>query len=160
MTSLCLVEEYAATFDFFFDNCNCNQCDGVEELKEVEEKVDAKAGLELKSMAVEEDLKSKKLKKNQVKEIGKSSQKPVCPTCTKTFSTNKNLKRHIKIHSEEKPYQCSEQDCNLSFTRKDHLDRHMRKHSGEKPFSCDLCNEKFPYLKSLHRHMKNKVCTK
>ena len=156
MTSHCLVEEYASSFDFIFDNCNCNQCDGEEELEEI---VDAKAGLELKSMFVEEPLKSKKLKKNQIKEIGTSSKKPVCPTCTKTFSTNKNLKRHIKIHSE-KTYQCSEQGCNLSFIRKDHLVRHMRKHSGEKPFSCDLCDEKFPYLKSLHRHMNKKVCTK
>ena len=88
------------------------------------------------------------------------SKENVCSTCLKTFSTKKTLKRHIKIHSDEKTYQCSEHDCNLSFTRKDHLDRHMRKHSGEKPFSCDLCYEKFPYLKSLHRHMKNKVCTK
>ena len=131
-----------------------------DEILDMEERVDAQAGSELKSLVVEEPLRSKELKKNQNKEIGTSSKKPVCPTCTKTFSTNKNLNRHIKIHSEEKPYQCSEQDCNLSFTRKDHLDRHMRKHSGEKPFSCDLCNEKFPYLKSLHRHMKNKVCTK
>ena len=154
MASLCLVEEYGDIFNFFFDNCCCNQCN------RMEERVDAEAGLELKIMVVEEDLKSKKLKRNQIKEIGTSSKKPVCPACNKTFSTGKILKRHIKIHSEEKTYQCSEQDCNLSFKRKDHLNRHMRKHNGEKPFSCDLCNEKFPYLKSLHRHMKNKVCTK
>ena len=108
MASLCLVEEYGDIFNFFFDNCDCNQCN------RMEERVDAQAGSELKSMVVEEPLRSKELKKNQNKEIGTSSKKPVCPTCTKTFSTNKNLKRHIKIHSEEKTYQCSEQDCNFT----------------------------------------------
>ena len=55
--------------------------DGVEELKEVEEKVDAKAGLELKSMVVEKDLRSKKLKKNSNKEIGTSSNGQLISKC-------------------------------------------------------------------------------
>ena len=158
---LCLVEEYPATFVFFFDNCNCNQCDGVEELKEVED------------MAVEEDLRSKKLKKNQNKEIVTSSKNPVCPTekatpskgticstCHKTFSTKKILKRHSKIHSDEKSHPCPNQDCKMSFTRKDHLIYHMVKHTKEKPFSCDSCNEKFAYKRSRDKHLENKVCMK
>ena len=91
MTSLCLVEEYADSFDF----CNCNQCDGVEELKEVEETIDAKAGLELKSMVVEEDLRSKKLKKNQNKEIGTSSKGQLISKCL--FSVMDSSKIATKI---------------------------------------------------------------
>ena len=143
MTSLCLVEEYAATFNFFFDNCNCNQCDGVEELKEVEEKVDAKAGLELKSIVVEEATPSKGI---------------FCSTCDKTFTSKKILKRHSKIHSGEKSHPCPNQNCKKSFTRKDHLMNHMVKHTKEKPFSCDSCNEKFAYKKSRDKHLKNKIC--
>ena len=154
MASLCLVEEYGNIFNFFFDNCDCNQCN------RMEERVDAEASLELKIMVAEEDLKSKKLKGNQIKEIGTSSKKPACPTCNKTFSTGKILKRHIKIHSEEKSYHCSEQDCNLSFTRKDHLNSHMRKHSGEKLFPCTSCKVSFASKQSRDRHSKNKnVCS-
>ena len=162
MTSLCLVEEYADTFDFFFDNCNCNQCDGVEELKEVEE-----------SMVVKEDLRSKNLKKSQNKEIGTSSKNPVfptekatpskgifCTTCDKTFTTKKILKRHSKIHSGENSHPCPNPNCKMSFARKDHLMNHMVKHTKEKPFSCDSCNEKFAYKKSKDKHLKNKICMK
>ena len=136
----------------------------------------AEVCLKFKNMVVDEELggktwdeilemEGKISQKNPCQKVKQTimatpSKEKKCSTCHKMFSTKKILKRHNKIHSEEKTYQCSEQYCNLSFTRKDHLDRHMRKHSGEKPFSCDLCNEKFPYLKSLHRHMKNKVCTK
>ena len=63
MASLCLVEEYGDIFNFFFDNCCCNQCN------RMEERVDAEASLELKNMVVEENLRPKKLKKNQYKQI-------------------------------------------------------------------------------------------
>ena len=85
MTSLCLVEIYLG-----IDFCNCNQCDGVEELKEVEETIDAKAGLEL-----EEDLRSKKLKKNQNKEISTSSKGQLISKCL--FSVIDSSKIATKI---------------------------------------------------------------
>ena len=53
-----------------------------DEILDMEERVDAQAGSELKSLVVEEPLRSKELKKNQNKDIGTSSKKPVCPTCT------------------------------------------------------------------------------
>ena len=93
----------------------------------------------------------------QKKEIGKSSNKHVCFACNKTFTTQKILKRHIKIHSDEvKKHQCSETGCDFSFTRKDHLNRHMRAHTGEKPFSCTFCKESFTTKESKVRHTKNK----
>lgn len=39
------------------------------------------------------------------------------------------------------PHQCSE--CDKTFTRATHLKRHMTIHSEERPFSCDLCDKKF-----------------
>ena len=152
MASLCLVEEYGNIFNFFFDNCDCNQCN------RMDERVDDEAGLELQIMDVEDNLRPKKLKKNQNKETGTSL--PVCPTCNKNFSTNKILKRHIKIHSDGKNYQCSEEGCNLSFTRKDNLNTHMRKHTGEKLFSCTSCKKYFASKQSKDRHTKNRnVCS-
>ena len=83
-----------------------------------------------------------------------------CSTCDKIFSTKKILKRHSKIHSDEKSHPCPNLNCKMSFTRKDHLVNHMVKHSKAKPFSCDSCNEKFSYKKSRDKHLKNKICMK
>lgn len=38
-------------------------------------------------------------------------------------------------------HQCTE--CDKTFTRATHLKRHMTIHSEERPFSCDLCDKKF-----------------
>lgn len=68
--------------------------------------------------------------------------KDVCTICLKTFTSKKNLRSHMKGHSNEKiitkkdplherPYLCSE--CGLRFVRNDYLVIHMRRHLGLKP---------------------------
>ena len=100
-------------------------------------------------------------KENQKKEIDRpSSKENLCHFCKKPFSTYKNLKRHIKIHTREKSYPCLKKNCKMSFTRKDHLNTHMWKHTQKKSFFCHICHRAFSFKNSINKHLRNKVCTK
>ena len=80
MASLCLVEEYGNIFNFFFDNCDCNQCN------RMEERVDAEASLEFESIGVVESLRPKTLDKISEMQTGVSEKTPFA---------NENQKKEI-----------------------------------------------------------------
>ncbi|PRD28125.1 UNVERIFIED_CONTAM: Ras-responsive element-binding protein 1 [Trichonephila clavipes] len=46
-----------------------------------------------------------------------------CNICLYTTSKTTNLRRHLLIHSREKPFQCDV--CSKSFTQKQTLHRHI-----------------------------------
>ncbi|KAL3462039.1 hypothetical protein BJX64DRAFT_288781 [Aspergillus heterothallicus] len=47
-------------------------------------------------------------------------------------------------------FQCG--TCSQSFTRIDHLGRHVRSHTQEKPYRCQVCNKRFGRVDLLSRH--------
>ncbi|KAB7507091.1 Zinc finger and BTB domain-containing protein 8A.1-A [Armadillidium nasatum] len=51
-----------------------------------------------------------------------------CPHCpNSTFTCNSNFRRHLRLHSGERPFKCPR--CQYTATRKQHLQSHMfRKH--------------------------------
>ena len=60
-----------------------------------------------------------------------------CSFCGKSFSHSKNLKRHMRIHTEKGPYSCSM--CTKLFTKRENLKKHIRTHT--RPFVCSLCSK-------------------
>ncbi|XP_010009146.1 PREDICTED: zinc finger protein 777-like, partial [Nestor notabilis] len=62
----------------------------------------------------------------------KSLRKPVmkCTLCKKIFSCTYNLHRHVRTHTQERPYCCP--TCKKCFTRKTHLSRHQKIHERQK----------------------------
>ncbi|XP_059813324.1 zinc finger protein 281-like isoform X1 [Hypanus sabinus] len=76
----------------------------------------------------------------------------VCEHCCASFRSSYHLRRHILIHTGERPFQCSQ--CNMCFIQKYLLQRHEKIHSGEKPFCCDQCNMRFIQKYHMERHKR------
>ena len=76
--------------------------------------------------------------------------KYTCTICQKMVGSKK---RHMKIHTGEKVYKCTE--CGTSFTQASNLTRHMLTHSvAEKLHNCTECTKSFNRLQTLARHVQ------
>ncbi|KAG8908969.1 homeodomain transcription factor ste12 [Tulasnella sp. 403] len=55
----------------------------------------------------------------------------VCPlySCSRTFKRMEHLKRHVRTHTLEKPYECDK--CGKRFSRSDNLTQHQRTHGRD-----------------------------
>ncbi|KAF4803625.1 hypothetical protein TURU_014645 [Turdus rufiventris] len=76
----------------------------------------------------------------------------ICDHCFGAFRSSYHLKRHILIHTGEKPFECDM--CDMRFIQKYHLERHKRVHSGEKPYQCERCMQSFSRTDRLLRHKR------
>ena len=81
-----------------------------------------------------------------------SLQKPnQCKWCEFSSITKQDFTQHLLTHSGEKQHHCKE--CGSSFSRAQHLKAHLRVHSGEKPYKCPQCNYSSAQSGPLKRHM-------
>lgn len=62
----------------------------------------------------------------------------------------------LKIESSERPFVCTQKDCNRAFKRLEHLKRHHRIHTGERPFKCHVkgCFKAFARSDNLAQHLR------
>uniref|UniRef100_A0A674BII2 C2H2-type domain-containing protein n=1 Tax=Salmo trutta TaxID=8032 RepID=A0A674BII2_SALTR len=107
-----------------------------------------------------------------------------CPHCEEIFPFLSKLKIHLKIHTGENLYSCTDcgknfttlkvliihqrvheqihtgekpylcSDCVKCFTTSTELKRHQRTHTGEKPYSCSDCGKSFSQLSNLKAHVR------
>ncbi|GLH02446.1 Longitudinals lacking protein, isoform G [Gryllus bimaculatus] len=75
-----------------------------------------------------------------------------CPYCFTRCPRFSDLKRHMRLHTEDKPHEC--EFCSLAFARASHLARHRRTHTGERPFRCPApsCERTFSRQDKLKLH--------
>ncbi|XP_024881914.1 transcriptional regulator ovo-like [Temnothorax curvispinosus] len=66
-----------------------------------------------------------------------------CRVCSKTFSLQRLLNRHMKCHSDVKRYLCT--FCRKGFNDTFDLKRHTRTHTGVRPYKCFLCEKSFTH---------------
>ncbi|XP_070377107.1 zinc finger protein 26-like [Dermacentor albipictus] len=87
-------------------------------------------------------------------EDGRSQQGLHCryPFCYYEAETLFDLEKHVKIHKDERTFQCD--FCPRSFSRKDRLAQHLSTHTGNRPFACRFCRKTFIRGDTLKVHMR------
>ncbi|KAJ3611979.1 hypothetical protein NHX12_020258 [Muraenolepis orangiensis] len=71
-----------------------------------------------------------------------------CPNCDKRFRDQYDMTRHNMRESKH----CTL--CGKYFSRKVDMDRHLKSHSEERPYKCPYCEKCFKHLYVLKRHQK------
>ena len=84
---------------------------------------------------------SRHLQLHQFKEHQKGL---TCPTCQKMYSSDSNLKDHIKnVHQNSKLFSCEIQNCRKTFSSKTYLKNHHKTHldSTQQFRTCPICQK-------------------
>lgn len=76
-----------------------------------------------------------------------------CSECDMRFKDRSTRKTHEKVHNEVKAFKCD--FCEKQFRSKANRMEHMRTHTGEKPYECQTCNERFRTSTLYRIHINN-----
>ena len=77
-----------------------------------------------------------------------------CQICDRMFTREDTLQNHMRcLHSDERPYKCSEEGCYKAFASQSALIQHLKSHMGGKPYKCNECSASFALLNVYKQHM-------
>ncbi|KAG8036832.1 hypothetical protein G9C98_004154 [Cotesia typhae] len=86
--------------------------------------------------------------------LTETTSKHKCSTCERVFPRSQELKKHILVHTHEKPYCCD--ICGKKFRTSGCVSRHKRIHATEKIHKCNICGAQFGQKRYLKNHCRYK----
>ncbi|KAL3283577.1 hypothetical protein HHI36_006716 [Cryptolaemus montrouzieri] len=78
----------------------------------------------------------------------------ICTKCAYATPSAKDFNMHMRIHSSERPFQCTFTDCGKSFKTNSALSAHVKQHLNIKNFACDMCDYKTSRSVGLTLHKR------
>lgn len=78
-----------------------------------------------------------------------------CPECQKSFLKKGFLTKHLKSHSQPRPFVCDTDDCDKAFATARGLEKHIKVvHQGEEYclHSCAFCKREFITRSEMECH--------
>lgn len=112
------------------------------------ENVDITSNADGTTVELEVIIQPDSARKRRQKKMVESDLPAMCDTCGKTFPHHYMLQTHLKRHDPSTWEECK--ICRKSFP--DGLKRHMRVHSGERPYVCSECGAAYKQAYGLTMH--------
>lgn len=102
---------------------------------------------------ISEDSTSQSSSFSRPKSAKRSKKEYKCHICEKQFQGLNDLRKHLRIHSDERPYECTE--CGKKFRQAGCLKNHVAsQHGTEEEYACTFCDKKFPIKERLRLHLR------
>lgn len=82
-----------------------------------------------------------------------------CPICKKPYTTDKNLKKHLRLHTLSLPFTCN--DCGAKFSERRDYQKHLERYHGPNAtasvseiFHCEFCSRVFTRQRDMTKHLR------